>query len=52
MRNGQGQWEFTWVPEFQPVGKDHHLDAGITGEIGVSDGVDDVVFVRTANPEK
>lgn len=38
--------------KFQPVGKEHHLRAGITNEIRASDGVDDVVFARPANPEK
>jgi len=52
LRNGHGQWEFTWVPKLQPVGKEHRLHTGGVGVIAMGDGIDDVVFVRTANPEK
>ena len=37
----QSRREFAGIPNFEPVGKEHNLDAGVAGVVTVGDGIDD-----------
>ncbi len=41
LRQGQLRRQLPRVPNLQPVGKEHHLDAGVASVVAVRHGIDD-----------